>query len=155
MTFNSSSSTFLDKEQEALWYLGSQRIIHMLAERIKGTFHLTEFVTPAGTRVSAHRQKHEDEALYVLEGEATVSCRGQGFPIRAGSFLFLPGKLPHLMQVSPSGPLRYLTWMTPAGFVQDVTKMGIPESAFLLASPPVPESVKVQHLASLLRRSAL
>ena len=51
MTFNSDPSTFLDKEQEALWYLGGQRIINALGERIEGAFRLTEFVTPAGTFV--------------------------------------------------------------------------------------------------------
>ena len=150
MTFNSDPSTFLDKEQEALWYLGGQRIINALGERIEGAFRLTEFVTPAGTFVSAYRHK-EDEAHYVIEGEAIISCGGQVFHASAGTFLFLPCNVPHHMEVSKSGPFRYLKWMTPAGFAHDVTKMGDPNKALLLAPPLAPDRAKVQQLADLLR----
>jgi mannose-6-phosphate isomerase-like protein (cupin superfamily) len=153
MTFNRDPATFLDKEQEALWYLGGQRIINALGERIKGAFRLTEFVTPAGTLVYAHMHKKQDEAYYVIEGGATIFCGGQIFPVSAGTFLFLPCNVPHHMEVSTSGPLRYLTWMIPAGFAHDVTKMGNPNTALLLAPPLAPERAKVQRLADLLRES--
>lgn len=153
MTFNSDPSTFLDKEQETLWYLGGQRIINALGERFEGTVRLTEFVTPAGTYVYAHLHKKEDEAHYVIDGEATVSCGGKVFHASAGTFLFLPCNVPHHMEVSKSGPFRYLTWMTPAGFAHDVTKMGNPNTALLLAPPPAPDRAKVQQLADLLRES--
>ena len=153
MTFNSDPSSFLDKEQEALWYLGGQRIINALGERFERAVRLTEFVTPAGTYVYAHLHKKEDEAHYVIDGEATVSCGGQVFHASAGTFLFLPCNVPHHMEVSKSGPFRYLTWMTPAGFAHDVTKMGNPNTALLLAPPPAPDRAKVQQLADLLRES--
>jgi quercetin dioxygenase-like cupin family protein len=153
MTFYSDPSTFLDKEQEALWYLGGQRIINALGERFERAVRLTEFVTPAGTYVYAHLHKKEDEAHYVIDGEATVSCGGQVFHASAGTFLFLPCNVPHHMEVSKSGPFRYLTWMTPAGFAHDVTKMGNPNTALLLAPPPAPDRAKVQQLADLLRES--
>jgi hypothetical protein len=147
MTFNTDPSTVLDQEKEALWYLGGQRIIHALGERIEGAFRLTEFVTPAGTFIYAYRHK-EDEAI--------IACGGQVFPVSAGTFLFLPCTVPHQMEVSTSGPLRYLAWRTPAGFAQDVTKMGNPNTALLLAPPLAPERAKVQRLADLLReRTAL
>ena len=152
MTLNSDPSTFLDKEKEALWYLGGQRIINALGERIEGAFRLTEFVTPAGTLVYAHMHK-EDEAHYVIEGEATISCGEQIFHVSTGTFLFLPCNVPHHMEVSKSGPLRYLTWRTPAGFAHDVTKMGNPNKALLLAPPLSPDRAKVQRLADLLRES--
>ncbi len=113
MTFNSDPSTVLDQEQEALWYLGGQRIINALSKRIEGAFRFSEFVTPAGTFIYAYMHK-EDEAQYVIEGEATISYGGQVFPVRAGALLFLPCTVPHQMEVSTSGPLRYLAWMTPA-----------------------------------------
>jgi len=154
MTVNSNPSTFLDKEQEALWYLGGQRIINALGERIEVAFRLTEFVTPAGTFVYAHLHKKEDEAHYVIEGEATISCGEQIFHVSAGTFLFLPCNVPHHLDVSKSGPFRYLTWITPAGFAHDVTKMGNPNTALLLAPPLAPDRAKVQQLADLLRESA-
>jgi mannose-6-phosphate isomerase-like protein (cupin superfamily) len=152
MTLHSDPSTFLDKEKEALWYLGGQRIIKALGERTEGAFRLAEFVTPAGTFVSAFLQK-EDEAQYVIEGEATISCEGQVFHVSAGTFLFLPCTVSYQMSISTSGPLRYLTWRTPAGFAHDVTKLGTPNKALLLAPPPAPDRAKIQRLADLLRES--
>lgn len=94
MALNSNPSSFLDQEQEALWYLGGQRIIKALGERIRGTICLTEFVTPAGTYISSHLHKKEDDALYVIEGEATIFCEGEVFHASAGTFLFLPCAAP-------------------------------------------------------------
>jgi mannose-6-phosphate isomerase-like protein (cupin superfamily) len=155
MTFNSDPSTFLDQEQEALWYLGGQRIINALGERNEGASHLTEFVTPAGTLVYAHMHKKQDEAYYVIEGEATIYCGGQVLPVSTGTLLFLPSNVPHHMEVSTYGPFTYLTWMTPAGFAHDVTKVGDPSKALLLAPPLTFDRAKVQHLADLLRESAV
>jgi hypothetical protein len=58
------------------------------------------------------------------------------------------------MEVSTSGPFSYLTWMTSAGFAQDVIKMGNASTALLLAPPRAPSEAKVQRLADLLRASS-
>jgi uncharacterized cupin superfamily protein len=62
----------LDTEQEALWYLSGQRIIHALGERLTGAFRLTEYAIPAGTFTYPHLHKKENEAQYVIEGEADL-----------------------------------------------------------------------------------
>ncbi len=77
MTVNSERATFLDQEQEALWYLGGQRIINALGERSEGAFPLTEIVTPAGTFVSAYRLKEDEDSL-------CARGRGHHFLWRAG-----------------------------------------------------------------------
>lgn len=151
MTYSSDSATFLDQEQEALWYLGGQRIINALREWSKGMLRLTEFETPARTFIFSHLHKKDDEALYVIEGEAIVSCGGQTFHLSAGTFLFLPYTTPYRMEISTTGPLRYLMWMTPAGFAQDVTKIGNPGEPLILAPPLATEQAKVRQLANLLR----
>jgi mannose-6-phosphate isomerase-like protein (cupin superfamily) len=150
LAHNSSAAS----EQEALWYLGGQRIITALGGQVAGSLRLTEWATPAGTVIYAQKYAKEDEALYVLAGEAAVVCGGQSFPVSAGTFLFLPGDVPHQLHISASAPLRYLGWMTPAGFAQDVTKTGTPGQVLLLAPPSVPDSAKAQHLANLLRAQA-
>lgn len=136
-------------EQEALWYLGGLRVITALGERKVGALRVTEMVSPARTHMFALRYK--EEAQYVLAGEATVVCGGQVFSVSAGTFLFLPGHVPYQMEVSTSGPFRYLTWLTPAGFAHDVTRMGDPHQALVLAPPPIPDRVKMRRLADLLR----
>lgn len=154
MTYNCDSAMLLDQEQEALWYLGGQRIINGLGERRKGTFRLIEFLTPAGTFITSRLRKKEDEALYIIEGEVIVSCEGQTLHAGPGTFLFLPCAAPYSMEISTAGPLRYLTWLTPAGFAQEVTKMGNPDQPLILAPPPAPERVKILRLADLLRETS-
>lgn len=154
MTLNNDSSTVVDKEREAFWYLGCQRIIDALGERIGNRFLLTEYIIPAGTLVYPHMHE-EDEAQYMIEGEATISCGEEVFYVSAGTFLFLPCNVPHHMEVSTSRPCRYLTWMTPAGFAYEVTKMGNPDQALLFAPPSALERTKVQRFADLLRESTV
>jgi mannose-6-phosphate isomerase-like protein (cupin superfamily) len=141
--------TGFEFEQEALWYLGGLRIINALRERIGEALRLTEFVSPARTHMYALRR--EEEALYALAGEATVVCSGRVLPVSAGSFVFLPSDVPYQMQVSTSGPLRYLEWLTPPGFANEVIRMGDPSHALLLNPPLVADRTKIERLAELLR----
>lgn len=143
-----NGASFIDREQEALWYLGAQRVIHA-SDSFPG---LAEFVLPAGTIIYAHLHKDGDEAYYVLSGEAVIACGGERFHVGTGTFLFLPCNVPHYMEVDKSAPFKYLTWMTPAGFAHEVTMMGSPSKALLIVPPPSPDSVKIYYLADLLKR---
>jgi quercetin dioxygenase-like cupin family protein len=136
-------------EQEALWYFGGLRLITALGERLEGALRVKDFVTPAGTRIFAHRR--EDEALYALAGDAIVASMGQTFTIRAGTFLFLPSDVPYSKELGASGPLHYLTWLTLAGFTHDILQIGDPRHPLLLAPPRAPSSDKIQCFADLLR----
>ncbi len=142
-----------DNEQEALWFLGGQRIINALGEWIVDPFRLSEFATPAGTIVSTYRLQG-DEARYVLSGAATIIRAGEAVTVSAGTFLFLPEQVSHRMEVGHSGTFKYLTWMTPSGFAQYVTKMGNKHQMFVLAPPHAPDRAKIGHLADLLRARA-
>jgi len=155
MPFQCNTSTFQDTEKEALWYLSSKSVIEALGEQLEGVFHLTEFVIPAGTLVYPHIHHKEDEAHYVIEGNAIISCAQQILHVSAGTFLFLPCNVPHHMEVSTSGPFRYLTWMMPAGFAHEVTQMGTPNNALLLAPPSITNRAKIQSLAHLLRKCSI
>jgi hypothetical protein len=149
MSTQSNPLPFLDEEREALWYLGGQRIIAAL-----GDLHLMEWATPAETRVFVLRHAKEDEARFVLAGEATITCEGRVFFASAGAFLFLPGNVPYQIEVSAAGPFKYLAWTAPARFAHEVTKMGTPGHVLFLAPPHAPDVAKVRHLADLLRARA-
>ena len=81
--------TTLNEEQEALWYLGSLRIIQAIGEQAGHTVHRTEYVLPAGTHIYAHRRQNDDEGVYVIEGEATFSCGEKVISVTAGTLLIL------------------------------------------------------------------
>jgi quercetin dioxygenase-like cupin family protein len=143
----------LTTEQEALWYLGTLRIIQAIGEQAGRAVHLTEYVLPAGTHVYAHRHRDEDEGIYVAEGDATVSCGEKVMSVTAGTLLFLPQNVHHHLEVGKSAPFRYLTWMTATGIAYHVLHLGEPGQALVLSPPPLASQKRIQQLAKLLRNA--
>ena len=148
-----ATRTTLNTEQEALWYLGTLRIIQAIGEQAGRAVHLTEYVLPAGTHISAHRYRDEDEGVYVAEGEATFSCGEKVMSATAGTLLFLPQNVHQHLEVGKSAPFRYLTWMTATGFAHNVLHIGEPGQALVLSPPPFASQERIQHLALLLRNA--
>jgi quercetin dioxygenase-like cupin family protein len=146
-----ATRTTLNTEQEALWYLGSLRIIQAIGEQAGHAVHLTEHVLPAGTHIYAHRHRDEDEAVYVVEGEATFSCGENVMSATAGTLLFLPQNVHQRLAVGKSGHYRYLTWMTATGFAHNVLHIGKPGQVLVLSPPPFASQERIQQLAMLLR----
>ena len=61
---------------------------------------------PAGFGPPPHLHRREDEALYVLEGQMSVSCGEQTWTATPGSFVLLPRGIPHAFTVDATGPCR-------------------------------------------------
>ena len=80
-----------------------------------------------------------------------MTCGDLTFPVGAGTFLFLPCGISHHLEVGPNRHFRYLTWMTPAGFAHEVSRIGIPGQPLVLAPPAGPDEKKIQHLTQLLQ----
>jgi mannose-6-phosphate isomerase-like protein (cupin superfamily) len=148
-----TTRTTLNTEQEALWYLGTLRIIHAIGEQAGRAVHLTEYVLPAGTHISAYRNRDEDEGVYVEEGEATFSCGEKVMRITAGTLLVLPQNVHQHLEAGTSAPFRYLTWTTATGFAHKVLYIGEPGQALVLSPPPFASQERIQHLAMLLRNA--
>ena len=148
-----ATRTMLNTEQEALWYLGTLRIIQAIGEQAGRAVHLTEYVLPAGTHIYAHRHRDEDEGVYVAEGEATFSCGEKVMSVTAGTLLFLPQNVHQHLEVGKSAPFRYLTWMTATGFAHHVLHIGEPGQALVLSPPPFASQERIQQLAMLLRNA--
>ncbi len=128
--------TALNEEQEALWYLGSLRIIQAIGEQAGHSVHHTEYVLPARTHIYAHRRQNDDEGVYVIEGEATFSCGQKVMSVTAGTLLILPQNVHHHLEVGKSASFRYLTWVTATGFAHNALHMGEPGQALVLSPPP-------------------
>jgi mannose-6-phosphate isomerase-like protein (cupin superfamily) len=148
-----ATRTTLNAEQEALWYLGSLRIIQAIEEQAGQAVHLTEHALPAGTHIYALRHRDEDEGFYVIEGEATFSCGKEVIRVTAGTLLFLPQNVHQHLEVGKSAPFRYLTWMTATGFAHHALHMDEPGQALVLSSPPCASQEQIQQLALLLRNA--
>ena len=148
-----ATRTPLNTEQEALWYLGTLRIIQAIGEQDGRAVPLTEYVLPAGTHIYAHRNRDEDEGVYVAEGEATFSCGEKVISVTAGTLLFLPQHVHHHLEVGKSAPFRYLTWMTATGFAHNALHIGEPGQPLVLSPPPCASQERIQQLAMLLRNA--
>ena len=148
-----ATRTTLNAEQEALWYLGSLRIIQAIKEQAGYAVHLTEHVLPAGTHIYAHRHRDEDEGFYVAEGEGTFSCGEKVMSVTAGTLLFLPQNVHHHLEVGKSSSFHYMTWMMATGFAHNVLHMGKPGQALMLYPPPCASQVQIQQLAIQLRNA--
>jgi quercetin dioxygenase-like cupin family protein len=148
-----ATRTTLTTEQEALWYLGSLRIIQAIGEQTGRAIHLTEYVLPAGTHLYAHRHGDEDEGVYVAEGEATFSCGEKVISVTAGTLLFFPQNVHHHLEVGKSAPFRYLTWLAATGFARNVLHIGEPGQPLVLSPPPFASQERIQQLALLLRNA--
>lgn len=70
--------------------------------------HLIE-VEPGFASTELHRHYFEDERVYILEGEATVTLDGESFAVGAGDFIAYPASgAAHTMLNTGSATLRCL-----------------------------------------------
>jgi quercetin dioxygenase-like cupin family protein len=122
----------LDGEGAATRFAGAEMVRKAAAEETGGAFDLLDQTAPPGYAAPRHIHRHEDEAWYLLEGEATFFCAGQMLHAGPGSFVFLPRGIEHTFKVGPSGA-RLLTFAFPSGFAAFVEEAGDPEDAAALA----------------------
>ena len=103
------------RDAPAYWSLGELLTVVATAEQTGGAFSLMEELLPRGAEPPPHVHRREDEAFFVLEGALTVRVGDQVFPAEAGSFVFCPRDVPHLLTVE-SEQVRMLTLVTPAAW---------------------------------------
>ena len=76
---------------------------------------ITEVVMSPGEEPPLHIHKHEDEWLFVLEGEMTFHAGGVDYPAQAGGFMSFPRGVAHTFSID-SPTARFLVMNTPGGF---------------------------------------
>ncbi len=113
-------------QQDILWT--------MLAtgEQTGGTYAAIEQLCRQGSGPIAHWHE-QDEALYILQGEATFLAGDQQFQVGAGAWVWVPRGTVHSFRVD-SETVRLLNFYTPAGFEQLITQTARPAAARTL--PP-------------------
>ncbi|MGA7670993.1 MAG: cupin domain-containing protein [Nitrolancea sp.] len=112
-------------EGEAIWFANALMIVKADTETTNGHFAMIDQRVPGGYAVPRHVHHAEDEAWYLLEGEATFYCGDDRFTAGAGSWVFLPRDVPHTFKVGPDGA-RLLTMSAPSTFVDFVKECGEP-----------------------------
>lgn len=98
--------------------LGHDFSVFLGSAATEGNAYIFEVVTPPGMFVPLHRQPHEDEYGYVIEGELEVYLDGQMFPAHSGSVIYLPRGTTHGMLNTGTTPCKVIWLSTPAAKVE-------------------------------------
>jgi quercetin dioxygenase-like cupin family protein len=125
-------------EGTSVWFLGTLMTLKATGEQTNGAYGLIEQVLFPGFSPPLHVHHNEDEAFYLLEGEASFTCGDQTFKAKPGSFIFFPRDIPHWFHIEGKETARLLQFNFPAGVEHFFQEAGEPAKELTLppASPP-------------------
>jgi quercetin dioxygenase-like cupin family protein len=95
------------------WSSGRVVNVHATAERTGGALGFFENTDEPGVGAPLHAHP-PDEAFYVIEGSFEFYVDGEWLDAPTGSFVFVPGGLPHGFRAGPDGG-RKIGLFVPAG----------------------------------------
>ena len=130
MRFESRAYVLADGEGKAVWFANALMVVKAATEETQGRFACMDQRVPAGYAAPLHIHHDEDEAWYILEGEATFYCGDDCFTAGPGAWVVLPRDVPHAFKVG-ANDARLLTFTVPSGFADFV----------VASSEPAPEQV--------------
>ena len=102
-------------EGEARWWMGALAEIKATAADTGGLLTLVEVTCGPGYATPLHVHHREDEAFWILDGEATLVVGETTVLARTGDYAFGPRDIPHRFSVGDQG-CRLLFILTPGGF---------------------------------------
>lgn len=117
----------------SLWFMGSLYTFLATAADTGGNYSLIQVDSPRGSLVPVHIHRHEDESVFVLEGDLEFELNGRKVPVSAGSHAFLPRHLPHCRRIV-SRQAKLLVQFVPGGIEDYLLKFSRP--AEKLSVPP-------------------
>jgi mannose-6-phosphate isomerase-like protein (cupin superfamily) len=100
---------------DARWWFGQLALIKAGAPETHGRYTLVEIVAPANYATPLHVHAREDEAFWILDGEAVFDVGGEMLDASVGSYLLAPRGVAHRFTAGASGA-RILFLFTPGGF---------------------------------------
>jgi quercetin dioxygenase-like cupin family protein len=131
----------VNREDQALFVLNNQPVEYnfggsrarllVSGEDTDGAYCMLELYSPGGRTTPMHRHQHDDETLFMLDGELDVIIDGTTQRVRAGSTLMLPRGTGHQIVNRSAQTAHYLVICAPAGFDRFVKACaeGLPVSA--------------------------
>lgn len=100
-----------------------------------GNYYVFEVITPPGLGLPPHIHKHEEELIYVVEGEFEILLGTEKFIAKAGDNVFFPKHIPHAFQNAGSKAAKAIFTVVPGGNFEDFFNK-------LAALPPGPPDMK-------------
>jgi len=100
-------------EGKPLSILGHQVTLKLASSDTGGASYVFEAISPPGAGVPAHVHQHEDEVIYVLDGEFEVFFNGQTQKATTGATLNFVRGIPHGFKNIGETPGKTLWVVTP------------------------------------------
>ena len=135
---------------EALWWFGSLAEIKATAADTGGQMTIIEITDPPGSEAPLHVHHNEDEAFWILDGDATFEVGDATFEAHAGDYVYGPRDIPHRYTVGDAG-CRLLFVFTPGGFEGLVREMG-ELAGSRTVPPPSDEPPDMDRIAAIAGR---
>lgn len=110
-----------------------------------GRFCLIDMHIPPGGGPPPHRHDFE-ETFIVLDGELSLTFRGQKLTAVAGTTVNIPSNAPHQFHNSSGAPVRALLLCSPSGQEVFFARVGIPVAT---RTTPPPEDQKEAQIKKL------
>jgi quercetin dioxygenase-like cupin family protein len=133
---------------QSIWFLGTLMTLKASGKQTGDAYGLIEQVLPPEFATPLHVHHSEDEAFYLLEGEATFTCGDKAMKASAGSYIFFPRDIPHWFCVTGNQPARLLQFNFPAGLENFFVEVGEPAPSLTLPSAGPPDIGKLVSIAA-------
>jgi mannose-6-phosphate isomerase-like protein (cupin superfamily) len=136
-------------EGDAYWWFQALAEVKVGAEQTGGTLSVIEITEPPNSQAPLHVHHHDDEAFWILEGDAEFEVGDARFHAGPGDFAFGPRGIPHRFTVGESG-CRMLFILTPGGLENAIREMSVPAEQRTVAPPPEPgQEPDWEHVAAV------
>ncbi len=128
------------------WLVGDLYTFKATGEDTGGSYSLVEILVSPGKGPPLHTHSREDEAFYILMGEAEFTVGDRTVSAPAGTFLHAPRHIPHRFTNLTTSVAKMQVWIFPAGFEQYFIEAGDPVTD-PSGPPPEPDVDKLLSLA--------
>ena len=95
---NKPARVITPAEGKTMNILGHTAKIKLGCEETNGDYYVFEVVSPPGLGIPPHVHQHEDEVIFVVEGDYAIVLGGEVFTAKAGATLHFPRGTPHVFQ---------------------------------------------------------
>jgi uncharacterized cupin superfamily protein len=135
-----------DSQRAAVVKAGQGSPLHVIGNRVTqkltlaetaGAYYVFEVVTPPGAGVPPHVHKHEDEIIYLIDGQLSILLGDRRFQAGSGDTIHFPRFQSHAFQNNGATDARTLWTVIPGSRFEQFFL----ELAALPAGPPDLEKV--------------
>ena len=135
-------------EGEARWWFEGLAVIKATAADTGGQMTIVEVTEPPNLEAPLHVHHREDEAFWILEGNATFQVGDATIEAGRGDYLFGPRHIPHKYTVGDAG-CRLLMICLPGGNFESIVRTMSEPAARRTLPPPADKEPDYERIAAI------